>query len=464
MTYRIDIAKTTQLHQRLSDIARGDRDKVQRALRLANDEMHRQADEARFPRRLDVAATALLLRNGDCGHLRTFAETTHDLVERVLDHVISHPDLLDKHFHDHARIFPWLAKTRGVDHWQVVSRYDVAVTPDGSLKLMELNTGCPGGLLIAEEVSDVTRHGLEILNGDVALTLDAPATVTRHTLVDELLRIEKQAGVEPGYVGILNDENELVFELTRLKTFLKQRGRDAVITNAADLDFSQGRLITEGDKPLSLIYNKFRVSTPRSRNHCWRDGFEQRYAAYLEAQHQQAVVAVNNLGGMTIAEDKALLGLLFHPDFAELFDQRDRRFIDEHVLWTARLTEGKVRLDGQTIDLLPYVREHREQFVIKPANEGRGFGVCIGPDVTDDEWAAACEIDPDMPAIVQRFTPSASFPVVSEPDFLPVPMFLTLGLTVINGRYHGLVSRVSADSVTNVAKAGFGQAVFCDGD
>ena len=40
------------------------------------------------------------------------------------------------------------------------------------------------------------------------------------------------------------------------------------------------------------------------------------------------------------------------------------------------------------------------------------------------------------------------------------PMFLTLGLALIRGVYHGLVSRVSANAVTNVAREGFGQGVF----
>ena len=39
-------------------------------------------------------------------------------------------------------------------------------------------------------------------------------------------------------------------------------------------------------------------------------------------------------------------------------------------------------------------------------------------------------------------------------------MFLTVGLSTICRSYEGVVSRVSANPVTNVAREGFGQAVF----
>jgi len=108
------------------------------------------------------------------------------------------------------------------------------------------------------------------------------------------------------------------------------------------------------------------------------------------------------------------------------------------------------------------VRANKQRLVIKPANEGRGFRVFVGPFSTDEEWAEACRPDPDMPAIVQEYTPTLSLPVACERDGVvqPRPMFLTLGLTMIDSQFAGLISRVSANSVTNVAREGFLQGAY----
>jgi hypothetical protein len=359
-------------------------------------------------------------------------------------------------------MFPYLAKTRGVDSWQVVSRYDAAVTPDGQPKILELNTACPGALLISEAVCLITRHGFEEIHPDwIDLGAMRFGTVNPRRVRDVLLDIEKASGIEPGAVGILNDENDLVFELDHLADRIRSRSRNAVIADAGELQLCDNRLHCNGQY-LSMVYNKFRISTPNSPNHCWRDGFQSRYAAFLSAQRDGRVVSVNNLVGMTIAENKALLGTLHDPDIYQRFSPAQQQLIDDHILWTRRLTEGRAEYLGGTIDLLPFVRDHREQFVIKPANEGRGFGVAVGKFCTPQQWEAACRLNPDVPKVVQQFTDTVTFPVICDRGGSAViePMFLTLGLTTIRGRYEGLISRISANPVTNVAREGFGQAVF----
>ncbi|NIP87432.1 MAG: hypothetical protein GTO03_18515 [Planctomycetales bacterium] len=100
--------------------------------------------------------------------------------------------------------------------------------------------------------------------------------------------------------------------------------------------------------------------------------------------------------------------------------------------------------------------------MIKPANEGRGFGVVIGKYCSQQEWDAACQLQENVPQVVQEFAETLTFPVVSHRGgrVHADPMYLTLGLGILAGRYDGLVSRISTNPVTNVAREGFGQAVF----
>ena len=74
----------------------------------------------------------------------------------------------------------------------------------------------------------------------------------------------------------------------------------------------------------------------------------------------------------------------------------------------------------------------------------------------------ACQVREDMPQVVQEYVEALTFPVICnrQGTVAARPMYLTLGLATIDGRYVGLVSRVSANAVTNVAREGYGQAVF----
>jgi hypothetical protein len=462
MPYSINPSSTVGLHDRLAAALPSCRDRFAAALQAANENMRSRRMTLGGQKPLEVALSALLLEQTDVAQLRELSERLHSLIEHVVEMLLADRDQLRRFFPDLQRIFPYLAKTRGAETWQVLTRYDAAVTPDGGLKIMELNTACPGAFLISEAVSRVTREGFQSI-GSVAVDPDTTeiATVQQNSVADGLLHVEKRSGIEPGAIGILNDENELAFELDHLAASLRERGRNAIVADARQLQLRGDRLYY-GDDYLSVVFNKFRISTPNSPNHCWRPGFESRYAAFLDAQRQGQVVSVNNLVGITVAENKSLLALLHDPEVLNNLTNHEQRIVRQHVLWTARLADARADFHGQPIDLLPYVKANRERFVIKPANEGRGFGVVVGKYCTADQWNAALQVREDLPQVVQEYAETLAFPVVCDRGGTVTArsMFLTLGLATICGRYQGLVSRVSASPITNVAREGFGQAVF----
>jgi hypothetical protein len=362
-----------------------------------------------------------------------------------------------------------MRKTRGQSRWQEVSRYDAVILPDGGIRIMELNTGCPAGFMHAEDFSKVTEsaiEGLHIessdLNADFRWHCGEYGTIPGDALVNELLAIEAQSGLPPGMIGLVNDENQLQNELELIAEAFRRRGREAAIMNAADIRMENGQAVWQG-QPVSLLYNKIRISTENSPKHHWKPGFESRYAGFLEVIHQDAAVAVNNLAALTVAEDKSLLEILRLPEFASTLSEEERQFVNDYVLWTARLTDRPIDWRGQTVDLLPFVRANRDKFVIKPANEGRGFGVVVGKYATDAEWQATCEMSADLPSVVQEYAEAARLPVVrilGDDHLEALDHHLTVGLAMIRGQYRGMLSRISAHPVTNVGREGVVQAVF----
>ena len=471
----LNLQPTLDLHQKLAELLPLDEASIRAALQTANEELSESRLTFGRVKPLAAAMTALLLKEDDIDQLKNFAETMHGVVEKVLDEATRTPENLNRYFPDHARLFPFLARTLGSPTWQVVSRYDVAVTPSGDLKLMELNTGCPGGFLIADAMSNAARHGFAQLKGlcKACGEWQANGTIPANALPEALLALEADAGITTETIAVLNDENDLLFELDLLVDALRKQGRQVVRSDAAALHYRNEKLL-HGDQVVSLTYNKFRISTPNSTNHCWKHGFEKRYANYLEAQKQRDVVSVNNVGGMLLAEDKSLLAAMHSETMQELLTEAERQLVEMHVLWTAKLQPGQVRYQNETVDLYSILKQNKDGFVIKPCNEGRGFGVVVGKAASEAEWIKACQPDNDIPKIVQEYAESVSFPVISlgqqeasekrsktKGRKLHVrPMLLTLGLALLRGEYHGLVSRVSANAVTNVAREGFGQGVL----
>jgi hypothetical protein len=458
-SYRVNLQPTIDLHQRIERLAEEDLAGVTAALtnsRTAG--AQKKLGGRALP---EVGLSALKLSNGDVAILEKFSVTLHGIVEKILDRVTRSKELVERYFPSHLRMFPHLRKTSGSTHWQAISRYDFILSPRGEIRLLELNTGCPGGFMILQDMVSPTVHGLSNV-GMSEVENWRSINMLPNVIVDTVLGLERTSGLEPGLIAILNDENELQFELERTAEAFSEAGRRSRVIDARTLRFEDGRLY-HGDDYISASFNKFRISTPDSPNHCWKRGFEERYSAFLEAQKAGAFVSVNNLCGMSIAEDKGLVGLFFDPQIRQLLSDEEIELIDQCVPWTARLTDEAGEVHGEPFDsLAAHVRQHKDLFVLKPANEGRGFGVLIGKETDQQEWDSACSTDSTIPLIVQQFVESLSLPVGNIRDgvFSITPTFMTVASAMARGVPKGFISRLSTEAVTNVAQHGFIQAIF----
>jgi hypothetical protein len=268
-----------------------------------------------------------------------------------------------------------------------------------------------------------------------------------------LLRVDARSGIAPGLIAVLNDENALTYETDLIRDSIEAAGREAVLAPAQDLERVSGRLCWRG-RAISTTFDKFRISTPLSPNHCWKDGFESRYAAFLGAVADGAVAPVNNTVAMTVAEDKGLLALLRDSPRLLFLSADDRAFLDEHVAWTARLEDvvrGRVALPGGGS-----LAADRERLVLTPANEGRGFEVHVGCGTSAEAWAAASRVDPALPRVVQEYHEPTPVGVLwgRETGVEPVAYHASLSFAMLEGRCVGCLVRVSPEHVSNLAREG----------
>jgi hypothetical protein len=70
--------------------------------------------------------------------------------------------------------------------------------------------------------------------------------------------------------------------------------------------------------------------------------------------------------------------------------------------WTRLLANIQTEVDGQTVDLIGYCREHRAELIIKQQRSFRSEGIVAGWDTSDADWADALADGIEQSALVQR--------------------------------------------------------------
>ncbi|MFD8978439.1 hypothetical protein [Streptomyces sp. NPDC059564] len=96
--------------------------------------------------------------------------------------------------------------------------------------------------------------------------------------------------------------------------------------------------------------------------------------------------------------------------FAVLSDERNRgaftaaelETVDSLLPWSRILRDEKVHVDGELVDLLPYVREHRDDLVVKATGSHGGLDVVPGWSTGREEWNRTVDAFAGGPYIVQR--------------------------------------------------------------
>ncbi len=86
--------------------------------------------------------------------------------------------------------------------------------------------------------------------------------------------------------------------------------------------------------------------------------------------------------------DKRSLAILYKHRNAPVFDEAERRLIDEHVPWSAPIVKHDVEYRGAACDLEQLLLAEREHMVVKVARGQRGDDVYVGRFQTPEQWRA----------------------------------------------------------------------------
>lgn len=216
----------------------------------------------------------------------------------------------------------------------------------------------------------------------------------RQGLLSALLEIYRQwGGSALPQIGIIDwadvptlNEHELC------RAYFDEKGVRALLADPRALEYHHGHLWA-GDFRIDLIYKRVLCSELIHRM-----GMDN---PIVRALKDRAVCMSNAFSAKLLAK-KASFALLSDEQNSHLFDETQCAAIEAHIPWTRRVEERKTLFHGQSIDLLPYIAEHQEQFVLKPNDEYGGKGVIIGWETSKENWIGTLQNALTNPYVVQE--------------------------------------------------------------
>jgi hypothetical protein len=390
----------------------------------------------------------------DEGRVRHAAETLWNLGERVAQVAVDRPDLLRQlALSDDevrlARIDPGYKTT------STAARADAFVLPE-SLQFAEYNGESPAGAGYSQGLAEV--FDAEPLMARFRERYDARMYRPVELLLDALMASYREWGgtAAPPLMAIVDwREVPTYSEFEILRDAFKARGVPTIIADPRDLEYAPAGsakgpgLFAKGER-IDYVYRRVLINDMLARPDECR--------ALIQAYQERAVCVANSLR-CKIPHKKAFFAVLTDERHADLFGADEREVIRRHVPWTVIVEEGRVIRDGESIDLLPHLRRHRDRFVIKPNDEYGGTGVTLGWETTEAEWDAAiaravAERDRGWVAQEKIKVRREMFPVCNSDGVSMRDMLVDFAPYLFRGRLSGFLTRLSATGLANVTSGG----------
>jgi len=318
------------------------------------------------------------------------------------------------------------------------------VTERGGLRLTEYNADTPASPAYNDVLAEVF-YGLPIM-GEFLRTYEVRQMPTRHSVLQALLDAYHQwsGNLEAPRIGIIDwREVPSYSEFVLFEQYFKSQGLECIITDPREVEYRNGRLMA-GDFHITLVYKRVLVSELIERG-----GMDH---PIVRAVIDGAVCMVNPFR-CKILHKKAALAVLSYERNAHLFTTKEQEAIAAHIPWTCRVEERHTTYHGETVDLLPFILERRENLVLKPNDEYGGKGVVLGWETSPAEWMQTIQTALSEPYVVQERVaiPSEPYPSIVNGRLKLIDRMLDTNPLVFYGDYlAGCLSRLSTQAFVNV--------------
>ena len=334
------------------------------------------------------------------------------------------------------------------------SRLDAFLLPD-SLKFAEYNGESPAGAGYAETLAEIFRE-LPVMTR-FAAQYEVHSYPLSAKLLDALIMsfIDWGGTSKHPQIAIVDwREVPTWSEFEILQSRFEKMGVPTLIADPRDLVFDGKTLAAQGKK-IDLVYRRVLINDIVARPaDC---------EALVRAYTANAVCVANNFR-CKIPHVKAFFAVLTDERNGGLFSHGERETIRRHIPWTRVVEDVGTAHYGDHIDLLDFIRQHRENLVLKPSDEYGGSGVTLGWETNERDWDAAIgrAISAARPGekgccwIVQERIPIRRevFPYIQQGSVEYRDMLVDFAPYMFRGKLAGFLTRLSATGLANVTSGG----------
>jgi hypothetical protein len=326
----------------------------------------------------------------------------------------------------------------------------VEPSPETGLGLFfaEYNAETPAATAYNDALSDVFM-ALPVM-GAFRRRFELNPLPTRHHVLHALLQAYRQwGGVARPRIAILDWREVPTYSEFRLfQDYFGSQNYECIIVDPRQLEYRNRELLVDGVTPVHLIYKRVLLSELVVRT-----GLDN---PVIQAVRERTVCMVNPFR-CKLLHKKASFAVLSDESNAHLFTASERAAIQRYIPWTRLLKERRVDFHAQQIDLLPYLCQHKNNFVVKPNDEYGGKGVTLGWEVEQDEWENALQSGLESPHIVQEriCIPSEPYPSLVEDQVQIYDRLIDTNPYIWDGEYvSGCLTRLSTVELLNVTAGG----------
>jgi Circularly permuted ATP-grasp type 2 len=381
--------------------------------------------------------------------VRNVAETMAELGERVATAALGDAELLGQfHLRDEELRLVRLGKNAGPA--STASRLDAFLLPN-SLKFAEYNGESPAGAGYTETLAEIFRE-LQVMR-EFASSYEIHSYPLSANLLDALLMSYLDwGGTTKRPQVLITDWREVPTwsEFEILKARFERLGVPVVLADPRDLHFD-GKHLTANGKKIDLVYRRVLMNDIVAR--------AAECKALVDAVAANAVCMANHFR-CKIPHVKAFFAVLTDERNDALFSFGERELIRKHVPWTRVVADVRTAHHGEPVELLAFLRNERENLVLKPSDEYGGSGVTLGWESSEAAWDATiekamtasqgCWIVQERIAIRREV-----FPWIQpggEVEFRD--MLVDFAPYLFRGKVSGFLTRLSATGLANVTSGG----------
>jgi hypothetical protein len=342
-----------------------------------------------------------------------------------------------------------LADDPGISDPSPTARLDSFFVSEAELKFTEYNAETPAGAGYNDALSEIFL-GLPVMRSFARQYLVRPIPTRPHVLYALLDSFEQFRGNrnEKPTIAILDWTDVPTYgEFRVFERYFHDRGLAARIVDPRQVEYVGGKL-RAGDFVISLIYKRVLIAELLERGGMGHP--------VVRAVRDRAVCMVNGFRCKVLYK-KASFSVLSDERNAKLFSASERQAIIDHIPWTRVVAERNTEFEGQPIDLIQYIGEHRERFVLKPNDEYGGKGIVLGWTVDQSTWDTAIRTALALPFVVQEKVglPREVFPSMDNGKLQFIDRMLDTNPFVgASTTMDGCLTRISTEALVNVTAGG----------